>query len=150
MQLNEKQRQILIGILQDQRRLASETSDSWRGLSRQELGRHRLRAQYARQGMVPLALEAWLGYPPGNADHVLCHRACVALEDMGLLVRCNPLGGRRTTHLKLTEAGLCMAKELCAQEYGPDGLNIEQDIDWAGFQKEMGLMEYDGDGHNAQ
>ena len=132
MQLNDRQRRILLGVFQDQRRLAGA---DWNGcgMSRDALGRHRLRVRQARQGMAPMALEEWLGRPATNSDRVLCHRACVQLEGMGLLVRCNPYGGRRTTHLKLTSAGRRVAEKLLAEEYGRDDA-IDETIDWSNVE----------------
>jgi len=118
--LNERQRLILLGVLQDQRRLAAMPWGDGLGMSRDALGRHRLRVQYAREGMVAVSLEQWLGYPPSNSDHVLCCREYRRLEGMGLLKRCNPFGSNRTTHLKLTADGIRVAERLLADEYGLD------------------------------
>ncbi len=131
MQFNDRQRRILIGVLQDQQRLAAMPWGDEHGMSRDALGRRRLCIRHARQGMVPMALEDWLGYPPTNSDHVLCHRACVQLEGMGLLVRCNPFGGQRTTHLKLTPAGRHAAERLLAEETGVSEDDIDETIDWS-------------------
>jgi hypothetical protein len=122
MQLNERQRLILIGVCRDRKRLAAMPWND-RGISRQAVGRHRLRISQARDGMVPMALENWLERPPTNSDHVLCHRACVSLEGMGLILRCNPSGGRRTTHLKLTPAGLSLAEKLLAGQCAPEDID---------------------------
>ena len=131
MQFNDRQRRILIGVLQDQQRLAAMPWGDDHNLSRDALGRHRLRIRQAREGMVPMALEGWLGHPPTNSDHVLCHRACIRLEGMGLLVRCNPFGGQRTTHLKLTPTGRHAAERLLAEETGVSEDDIDEMIDWS-------------------
>ncbi|MBN1941922.1 MAG: hypothetical protein JW849_01385 [Phycisphaerae bacterium] len=52
---------------------------------------------------------------------------------MGLIERCNLIGGRRTTRLRLTPEGQRMAEELLAEEYGPD---IDDGIDWANVEFE--------------
>ena len=134
MQLNDRQRRILIGVLQDQQRLADMPWGDDHSMSRDALGRHRLRIRHARQGMVPMALEDWLGHPATNSDHVLCHRASVQLEGMGLLVRCNPFGGQRTTHLKLTPAGRHAAQRLLAEEYAQSADDIDEMIDWSSVE----------------
>ncbi len=133
MQFNERQRLILMGVLQDQKRLAEMPWGDAHGMSRDALGRHRLRIHQAREGMVPMALENWLGHTPSNSEHVLCCRECQRLEGMGLLARCNPFGGRRTTHLKLTPMGQCVADQLMAEEYGL-GTGIEEMIDWSSLE----------------
>ncbi len=130
MQFNERQRLILMGVLQDQKRLAEMPWGDAHGMSRDALGRHRLRIHQAREGMVPIALENWIGHQPTNSEHVLYHREHQRLEGMGLLVRCNPFGGHRTTHLKLTPAGKRVAEQLMAEEYGL-GTGIEEMIDWS-------------------
>ena len=134
MQFNDRQRRILVGVLQDQKRLAAMPWGDDHSMSRDALGRRRLRVRRAREGMVPMALEDWIGHVPSNTDHVLCHRATVQLEGMGLLVRCNPFGGRRTTHLKLTPAGRHVAEQLLAEEYGQDADGIDEMIDWSSVE----------------
>ncbi len=128
MQLTPRQRLVLIGVLQDQRRLAEGLYGDSAGLSREAWGRHRLRAMQARDGLVPMALADWIGHAPTNSEHVLYHREYARLEDRGLLVRCNPFGGRRTTHLKLTPAGRRVAEDLLAEELGSED---EEVTDWA-------------------
>ena len=130
MQLNERQRLILMGVLQDQKRLAAMPWGDGHGMSRLAMGRDRLRIRQAREGMVPMALEAWLGHAPTNSDRVLCSREFQRLEDMGLVVRCNPMGGHRTTHLKLTPAGREVAQRVLAEEHGLENGPIG-DINWA-------------------
>lgn len=134
MKLNNRQRRILVGMLQDQQRLAAMPWGDDHSMSRDALRRHRLRIRQAREGMVPMALEDWLGHPTTNSDHVLCHRACLRLEGMGLVVRCNPFGGQRTTHLKLTPAGRRVAERLLAEEYGQDGNGVDEIIDWSNVE----------------
>jgi hypothetical protein len=134
MKFNDRQRRILIGVLQGQQRLAAMPWGDDHSMSRDALGRHRLRIRHARQGMAPMALEDWLGHPPTNSDHVLCHRACIRLEGMGLLVRCNPFGGQRTTHLKLTPGGRHTAERFLAEEYAQGADDIDEMIDWSSVE----------------
>ena len=130
MQFNERQRLILMGVLQDQKRLAEMPWGDAHSMQRDALGRHRLRIRQAREDLVPMALENWIGHLPSNSEHVLYHREHQRLEAMGLLVRCNPFGGHRTTHLKLTPAGRRVAEQLLAEEYGA-GTDIDMMIDWS-------------------
>ena len=146
MQFNDRQRRILIGVLQDQQRLAGMPWGDDHSMSRDALGRHRLRIRHARQGMVPMALEDWLGHPATNSDHVLCHRACIQLEGMGLLVRCNPFGGQRTTHLKLTPAGRHAAERLLAEECAQGADGIDEMIDWSSVELMPIEMPPEGNG----
>jgi len=132
MKFNARQRLLLIGVLQDQKRLADLPWNDG-GIPRDALGRYRLRIRQAREGMVPIALEDWLGHFPSNSEHVLFHREYARLEGMRLLVRCNPFGGRRTTHLKLTPSGRRTAERLLADEYGLAG-GIGETIDWSGVE----------------
>jgi hypothetical protein len=134
MHLNDRQRLILMGVLRDQRRLAAMPWGDDHSMSRDALGRHRLRIRQAREGMAPMALENWIGHMPTNSEHVLYHRACVQLEGVGLLVRCNPFGGHRTTHLKLTQAGQRMAEKLLAEEYGQETSGVDETIDWSNVE----------------
>jgi hypothetical protein len=133
MQLNGRQRLILLGVLQDQRQLALPWGDD-HGMSRDALGRRRLRIRQAREGMVPMALEGWIRHMPSNSEHVLYHRACVQLEGMGLLERHNLAGGARTTHLKLTPAGRWVAQRLLAEEYAQGTDGIDEMIDWSSVE----------------
>ena len=134
MQFNDRQRLILMGVLQDQKRLAAMPWGDNHSMSRDALGRHRLRVRQAREGMAPMALEDWIGHMPSNSEHVLYHREYQRLEGMGLLVRCNPFGGYRTTHLKLTPAGRHVAEKLLAEEYGQDADGIDEMIDWSSVE----------------
>ena len=134
MQFNDRQRLVLMGVLRDQERLAAMPWGNDHSMSRDALGRHRLRIRQAREGMVPMALENWIGHMPSNSEHVLYHRGCVQLEGMGLLERVNIFGGRRTTHLKLTVAGRRVAEQLLAEEYGLDGPDVDKTIDWSNVE----------------
>jgi len=130
MPLTQRQRCVLIGVLEDQRYLASMQTNAG---SRLDRGRQRIAVRNARAGLVPMNLPGWLDRAPTNSDHVLFHREYLRLEGMGLIERCNLTGGRRTTHLRLTPAGRRMAEGLLAEEYGPD---TDEDIDWANVEFE--------------
>jgi hypothetical protein len=141
---NDRQRLILMGVLQDQRRLAATHWGDGHSMSRDALGRHRLRIHQAREGLVPMALENWIGHMPSNSEHVLYHREYLRLEDMGMLVRCNLSGGRRTTHLKLTPAGTRAAERLLAEE---EAGGLAETIDWSGL--EIMLVDMPSESENA-
>jgi hypothetical protein len=130
MNLTHRQRTVLLGVLEDQRRLTALPTDV--GL-RLERGRQRITVRNARNGIVPMNLPGWLGRAPTNSDHVLFHREYLRLEDMGLIQRVSFTGSRRTTHLRLTPAGLRLAEALLAEEYGPDA---DADIDWSNVEFE--------------
>ena len=132
MHLTHRQRTVLIGVLEDQRRLANMPLDGHVG-SRLDRGRHRITVRNARDGLVPMNLAGWLDHAPTNSEHVLFHREYLRLEGMGLLERVGLTGGRRTTHLRLTPTGRRVAEDLLAEEYGLDG---EDDIDWSNVEFE--------------
>ena len=130
MPLTQRQRSVLLGVLEDQRRLADMPTDIG---SRLDRGRQRITVRNAQAGLVPMNLAGWLGRAPTNSEHVLFHREYLRLEGMGLLERCSLTGGRRTTHLRLTPAGRHMAEALLAEEYGPEA---DEDIDWSNVEFE--------------
>ena len=130
MPLTQRQRTVLLGVLEDQRRLADMPTDVG---SRLDRGRQRITVRNAQNGLVPMNLPGWLGRAPTNSDHVLFHREYLRLEGMGLIERISLTGGRRTTHLRLTPAGRHMAEALWAEEYGPDA---DDDIDWSNVEFE--------------
>jgi len=130
MSLTQRQRTVLLGVLEDQRRLADMPTDVG---SRLDRGRHRITVRNAQNGLVPMNLPGWLGRAPTNSDHVLFHREYLRLEGMGLIERISLTRGRRTTHLRLTPAGRRMAEALWAEEYGADA---DEDIDWANVEFE--------------
>jgi len=134
MQLNERQRLILMGVLHDQQRLASLPWSGDVGVPRDILGRYRLRIRHAREGLVPMDLADWIGRAPTNSECVLFHREYARLEDLGLIQRHNLHGGRRTSHLKLTEGGRALAERLLAEELGMDGHADGQAIDWSAVE----------------
>lgn len=139
MHLNERQRIVLLGVLEDQHHLADMPTDVG---SRIDRGRRRIIVRNASAGLAPLNLAGWLGRAPTNSEHVLFHREYLRLEGMGWVERCNLTGGRRTTHLKLTPEGQRMAEELLAKEYGPD---VDEDIDWSNVEFAPIEMPLDAD-----
>jgi len=120
MIVNNRQRVILTGVLADQRRIANQDVAQFDGLPRQQRGRYRLRVAEAQAGMVPIDLGGWLGREPTNSDRVMFHREYGRLERLGLIERCNLHGGRRTTHLRLTDMGRQVAADLLAEFEGDD------------------------------
>lgn len=130
MPLTQRQRTVLLGVLEDQRRLADMPTDVG---SRLDRGRQCITVRNAQNGLVPMNLPGWLGRAPTNSDHVLFHREYLRLEGMGLIERVSLTGGRRTTHLRLTPVGRRMAEALWAEEYGPDA---DDDIDWSNVEFE--------------
>ena len=130
MPMTQRQRTVLLGVLEDQRRLADMPTDVG---SRLDRGRHRITVRNAQNGLVPMNLSGWLGRAPTNSDHVLFHREYLRLEGMGLIQRVSLTGGRRTTHLRLTPTGRRVAEALWTEEYGPDA---DEDIDWSNVEFE--------------
>jgi hypothetical protein len=116
MQLNERQRLILAGVLKDHRGLINMPTSRDVGLSGDRLGRRRLVVRDAQAGYIPMNLSAWVGHAPSNSECVLYCREYARLEGMGLVERHNLRGGRRTSHLKLTSAGRWVAENLLAEE----------------------------------
>jgi hypothetical protein len=134
MQLNERQRLILAGVLKDQRGLINLPVGGDVGLSRDHLGRRRIIVRDAQAGLVPMNLGGWLGHVPSNSECVLFHREYLRLEGMGLLERHNLHGGRRTSHLKLMPAGRRIAAQMLAEEDGRDAGDIDETIDWSSVE----------------
>lgn len=130
MHLTQRQHIVLLGILEDQRRLSDMPTDAG---SRLDRGRQRITIRNAQNGLVPMNLAGWLGRAPTNSDHVLFHREYLRLEGMGLIQRVSLTGGRRTTHLRLTPAGRRMADALLAEAHGPDA---DEYIDWSNVEFE--------------
>lgn len=130
MPMTQRQRTVLLGVLEDQHRLADMPTDVG---SRLDCGRQRITVRNAQNGLVPMNLPGWVGRAPTNSDHVLFHREHLRLEGMGLIQRVSLTGGRRTTHLRLTPAGRRVAEALWAKEYGPEA---DDDIDWSNVEFE--------------
>jgi hypothetical protein len=134
MSVNKRQRIILVGVLEDEQRLANMPADDLGSMPRDQLGRHRLRVRHARAGLVPMNLAGWLGRVPTNSECVLFHREYLRLEALGLIERCNLRGGRRTSHLRLTPAGRRVAEDLLAEELGMDAEESTEPIDLASIE----------------
>jgi hypothetical protein len=125
MRLSDKQEIVLVGVLADQRELAGRSLQADPSASRSRRGRYRLAVTRARAGLVPVNLAGWLGRMPTASERVLFHREYLRLEGMGLLERVNIHGGRRTTHLRLTAAGVRVAQQLLDEEHHDDGGDCE-------------------------
>lgn len=131
MQLSNRQELVLKGVLRNQQDLMHLPVSGDLGLQREQLGRRRIQVRNAQSGLVPMNLAGWIGHTPSNSECVLYHREYLRLEGMGLLVRCNFYGGRRTSHLKLTTAGRIVAERLLAEEGRPSEDDIYKMIDWS-------------------
>jgi hypothetical protein len=127
MNLTWRQKTILAGVLRDQRAIAAMDYHGGDNLPYMVKGNYRLRIHRAQAGYVPIDVENWLGAPPTNSETVMFHREYGRLEKMGLLERHNWAGGRRTTHLRLTEEGAKIAEGLLAEE-SPMATNEPLDI----------------------
>lgn len=122
MKLNDRQRYILARVLEEQIRLTNLPEQHISRGSSKELGRRRILIQQARDGLVPISLAGLLGRSPSASEFVLYNREYGRLEEMDLLERCNPSGGRRSTHLRLTPQGRQVAEGLL-------GMDVEDDED---------------------
>ncbi|MFB3894075.1 MAG: hypothetical protein ACE15C_18870 [Phycisphaerae bacterium] len=116
MNLTWRHKAVLIGVLRDQQAIAAQDFHGGDNMPYMQRGNYRLRIRRAQAGYVPVNVEAWLGGPPSNSETVMFHRAQVQLAAMGLIERHSMAGGRRTTHLRLTDAGLRVAEGLLAEE----------------------------------
>jgi hypothetical protein len=144
MKLNDKQRLVLVSVLMDQRRLAAMDFHGGDGMEYMARGHYRLRISRARDGYVPVDLDAWLGSAPTNSQTVMFCREYERLERMGLVERCNFSGGRRTTHLRLTDEGQHVAQDLIDEEYGvASGADA---IDWSKLEFLPIELPAEGDG----
>jgi hypothetical protein len=116
MNLTWRHKAVLIGILRDQQAIAAQDFHGGDNMPYMQRGNYRLRIRRAEAGYVPVNVEGWLGAPPSNSETVMFHRAQVQLATMGLIERHSMAGGRRTTHLQLTDAGFRIAEGLLAEE----------------------------------
>jgi hypothetical protein len=81
------------------------------------LGGYRLRIADAKRGYVPMNLADWIGHAPTPSEAVMFCRVYASLQAKGLLQRANLYGGgRRTSHLRLTDLGESTARNLLAME----------------------------------
>lgn len=115
MPLTEHMKAILTILLAEARRLeavpderpADMDPDHWSALRRD------LR-EYERFG-VRHDLSRWLGHPPTPAESAVYSRTLRNMEMMGLVVRVNRWGGRRTTHVRLTPLGRAQAERVAGE-----------------------------------
>jgi hypothetical protein len=117
MKLNPKEKAVLAGVLRDVEDLAGLDPASLGlpyGLAR---GRVKMKVADAKAGYVPMNLADWIGHAPSPSESVVFHRAYKRLEALGLVERANLYGyGERTSHLRLTEAGERIARQLVEME----------------------------------
>jgi hypothetical protein len=57
-------------------------------------------------------LAGWLGHAPTRSESAVFSRTLQNMETMGLLVRVNRWGGRRSTHVRLTTLGRAEAERV--------------------------------------
>jgi hypothetical protein len=133
MNLTWRQKSILTGILRDRRAIAALDFHGGDSMAYMQRGNYRLRIRRALDGYVPPNLEGWLSVPPSNSETVMFHRAQVQLERMGLVERHSMVGGRRTTHLRLTDEGMRLAEGLLAEEQITEPLDIA-DLDLSSLE----------------
>jgi hypothetical protein len=128
MELGIRAETILLGVYEDRERLAGRDAHAadHQPFRQKCLYRHDL--ANARQGLVPLDLEGWLGHVPTSSERVMFHHEGVRLEGLGLLERHNLRGGRRTTHLRLTAEGERLAREMLGENAAAEvgALNLDE------------------------
>ena len=123
MGLTQRQKQVLVGVLQDRERFADldwENGETIPGWKRRALRR---RVHRAQSGLVPMNLAGWIGDTPTGSEAVMFCREYQRLDRMGLIERHSLFARRRTTHLRLTEAGEEIARAILEGREPPD-------IDW--------------------
>lgn len=117
MKLNAKEKAVLAGVLRDADALAGTDPASLGLPYGPKLGRVKMKVADAKAGNVPTNLAGWIGHAPSPSESVMFHRAYKRLEALGLLERVNLYGyGERTTHLRLTDAGERIARQLVEME----------------------------------
>lgn len=142
MKLTEHMKTILTSVLWDMRNIVHECNLRRESLDEQREARRRRRELDAWGVRYDLA--RWLMRPTTPSDSAVFSRAMRNMDDMGLLVRVSRWGGRRTTHVRLTSAGLAAAEgvlrerqaeadalmaELGAIKMPEDALLLENDYD---------------------
>ncbi len=126
--LTARQRLILAAVLADGRLLAEGAGAAdLASMPSAKRGRFVLAVARARRGLVRPDPERWLGRTPTAGERVLFSRDYRRLEAMGLLERVNERHGRRTTHLRLTEAGTRLAEALLSATTETAGGECEPD-----------------------
>jgi hypothetical protein len=114
MKLNPKEKAVLAGVLLDAEDLAGTDPASLGLPYGVALGRVKMKIADAKAGYVPMNLAGWIGHAPSPSESVMFHRAYKRLEALGLA---NLYGyGERTSHLRLTDAGERIARQLLEME----------------------------------
>ena len=128
MELGIRAETILLGVYEDRERLAGRDAHAADHQPFRQKCLYRLDLANARQGLVPLDLEGWLGHVPTSSERVMFHHEGVRLEGLGLLKRHNLRGGRRTTHLRLTAEGERLAREMLGENAAAEvgALNLDE------------------------
>ena len=117
MKLNAKEKAVLAGVLRDAEDLAGLDPASLGLPHGVALGRVKMKVADAKGGHVPMNLAGWIGHAPSHSESVMFHRAYKRLEALGLVERANLYGyGKRTSHLRLTDAGERIARQLLEME----------------------------------
>lgn len=116
--LNRIERAVLLGAEADRRKWAAAEYEYEFRLDRFDRADWNGRIKDARENVVELNLDGWLGGGPSPSDRTQASRAYKRLEEAGLLVGLRNWG-RYITHLALTPAGMALAAELL-QEGGTD------------------------------
>ena len=116
MQLNRIERRILCGAARDLARFAVMP---WPDIEAPNALRNRFAISDAREGLVAVQSVEWVGQSTCNdtALRMAISRAYLKLQKHGLLMRvADGYSETRCTHLRLTEAGIALAKQLEATE----------------------------------
>lgn len=110
--LTELQTKILIGVVDDVRRLKRQQVPEWGPYNRPKWHTDFLAARKA--GAAPVDPAGWSGMGiTNNAIRMAISRSYIALEKFGFIERlCLSWSGTRCTHLKPTAAGVKLAAEL--------------------------------------
>ena len=114
LKLDRRARKILRGVLRDRDRLLSLDYRGGDQLPFRQRGIYRLAILQARQGLVSMNLRGWLGHRPTPTEAMAACYQYSRLERLGLIEKHNVYGRRRTTHLRLTEDGETVARQLLA------------------------------------
>jgi hypothetical protein len=146
IRLDSRARKILRGVLRDRERLLALDYRAGDHLPARQRGYYRLAILQARQGLVSMNLRGWLGHRPSPAEAMGCCFQYAMLERRGLIEKHRLYGGRRTTHLKLTEDGEQVARDLVAGRQprlpllgNPDGVVFEP-LEWPAGAAGVGVI----------
>ena len=110
MKLTEHMKTVLTSVLWDMRNIIRKGNLRHGSLDERREARRRRRELDAWGVRYDLA--RWLMRPTTASDSAVFSRAMHNMDDMGLLVRVSRWGGRRTTHVRLTPAGLAAAERV--------------------------------------